>query len=144
QETAANRAHQETTAGAAADRDKMRLAMRTNEADAAKQQLALSERNNEIKAAELSELEKQLKDLNAKKTERGLVVTLGDVLFDTGKSELLSNSALNMSKLAEVMKNSPDTTALIEGHTDSVGNPNSNHSLSQRRADAVMTALINL
>lgn len=162
EETANNRAAQETTESAAAERDKMRLDMRTSEADTAKRNLELSERENALRAAALleaeaaaqrerdaaaaqvSDLEMQLKELNAKKTERGLVVTLGDVLFDTGKSVLLAGGTHNMAKLAEVMKNSPDTTALIEGHTDSVGSASSNYSLSQRRADAVRDALVNL
>jgi outer membrane protein OmpA-like peptidoglycan-associated protein len=130
QEIANNRAAQEITASAAAERDKMRLALRTNEADAA--------------AAQVSDLEMQLQELNARKTERGIVVTLGDVLFDTGKSALRAGGTNNMAKLAEVMKNSPETTALIEGHTDSVGSASSNYSLSQRRADAVRDALVNL
>jgi outer membrane protein OmpA-like peptidoglycan-associated protein len=148
EESASSRASQAITAGAAAERDKMRLALRTLEADTAKQGLADADTaailQKERTDAQVSDLEMQLKELNAKKTERGLVVTLSDVLFDTGKAELKPNSNLNMSKLAEVLKTSPDSTALIEGHTDSVGNASFNYALSQLRADAVMSALINL
>ncbi|HEU0199945.1 MAG TPA: OmpA family protein [Burkholderiaceae bacterium] len=152
-------------ADAAAERDKMRLAMRTGEANQAQQQLALSEQNNAQKAAELAaadaaavregarlerrdaqvkDLETQLADLNAKKTERGIVVTLGDVLFDSSQSRLLPAGSSNMVKLADFFKRNPERTASIEGHTDSVGAADANYTLSERRANAVRTALVNL
>jgi len=162
-QTASSRASQAVTAGAAADRDKMRLAARTDEAETAQRQLAASQQNNAQKSAELAaaeatavfdrdrversraraaELEAQLAELNAKKTERGIVVTLGDVLFDSGQSRLLPEGVRNMAKLAAVFKSDPQRRASIEGHTDSVGTSRSNADLSQRRADAVMAALL--
>lgn len=164
-DTASSLASQAITAGAAAERDRMRLALRTAEADAAQQQLATSRESNVQKSAELAaaeanalrekerlgrrdarveDLESQLKDLNAKKTDRGTVVTLGDVLFDTGQARLLPSGNRNLIRLAEVMKGNPMATAMIEGHTDSVGSANSNYALSQRRANAVKAALVNL
>ena len=92
----------------------------------------------------MSDLESQLAALNAKKTERGMVVTLGDVLFKSGQSQLLPGSADNLAKLADFFSRNPERKASIEGHTDSVGNANANHTLSERRANAVMLALINL
>lgn len=148
EETANNRAAQQTVESASAERDQMRLALRTNEADAANRNLAQTEaeaaRMREAAEARVSDLESQLKELNAEKTERGMVLTLGDVLFDTGKSELLAGSRNTLTKLAEVMKNNPDTTAQIEGHTDSVGSSSFNYSLSQRRADSVRDALTSM
>lgn len=176
-ETAASRASQAITASAAAERDRLRLDARTNEVNAAQQQLAVSERNNAQKAADLAlaeqsnaqktadlaaaeanaarsnarierrdqrvnDLEAQLRELNAVKTERGMVVTLGDVLFDTGKAELLPDGGKNVAKLAEFFRRYPDRTATIDGHTDSVGNANANFTLSERRASAVVSALI--
>jgi outer membrane protein OmpA-like peptidoglycan-associated protein len=157
QETAMSRASQAVTAGAAAERDKMRLAQRTHEADAAQQQLAMAEQNNTRKTAELAaadanaartqarnrDLETQLKDLNAKQTDRGLVVTLGDVLFNTGQSQLMPEGARNMTKLADVFKRHPQRRASIEGYTDNVGGSDANLELSRRRANTVMTALVN-
>ncbi|HEY0856915.1 MAG TPA: OmpA family protein [Albitalea sp.] len=163
QETASSRASQAVTAGAAAERDKMRLAQRTNEADAAQRQLAASQQSNARKATELaaaeaatardqariersdaraSDLEAQLKDMNARKTERGIVVTLGDVLFDSGQARLLPDGSRNMAKLADVFKRNPQRRATIEGYTDSVGAAGANRDLSQRRADAVMNELV--
>lgn len=165
QETAASRADQAIVASAAAERDKMRLALRTNEADTAKLQLSESQRSNAQKTSELaaaeaqalrdkekvdrrdarvSDLESQLVELNAKKTDRGLVVTLGDVLFDSGKATLQAASGRNMAKLADAFKRNPEHTASIEGYTDSVGSESSNRDLSGRRAGAVMQALVGL
>lgn len=157
QETAANLAAQAVTASAEAERNKLRLAVRTNEADRAQQQLALAEQSNARKTtalavadanaerdqARMDSLETQLKALDAKKTERGMVLTLGDVLFESGQDRLLPASTDNMIKLADFFKNNPQSAASIEGHTDSVGSSSSNMDLSQRRASAVMTALVN-
>ena len=102
------------------------LAARKNEIDAAQTALTQSQQLNAQKTAELAaadaaaqndkarierrdarlgDLEMQLKDLNAKKTERGMVVTLGDVLFDSGKAQLTSRfPALVFPALETVMK----------------------------------------
>jgi outer membrane protein OmpA-like peptidoglycan-associated protein len=157
QETAMNRASQAVTAGAGAERDKLRLAQRTNEADAARQQLATAEQNNTRKTAELAaadanaaraqarnnDLEMQLKELNARKTDRGMVVTLGDVLFNTGQARLMPEGESHMARVAAVFKGNPQRRASIEGYTDSVGAAGANVELSQRRAEAVMAALVN-
>lgn len=84
-----------------------------------------------------ADLQRQIEELNAKPTERGLVVTLGDVLFDTGKAELKSGAATSLAKLATFLKQYKDRSVLIEGHTDSIGNEDYNLGLSQRRADSV-------
>ena len=89
-----------------------------------------------------ADLQRQIAELNAKPTERGLVVTLGDVLFDTGKAELKSGAANNLAKLATFLNEYPDRSVMIEGHTDTVGNADYNQGLSQRRADSVKFWLI--
>lgn len=89
------------------------------------------------------ELQRQIAELNAKRTERGLVVTLGDALFDNDKAQLKSGAATNLAKLASFLKQYQDRSVIIEGHTDSVGSEDYNLSLSQRRADSVKTWLIN-
>ncbi|WP_428312803.1 OmpA family protein [Hydrocarboniphaga sp.] len=136
-DTASARAAQQVSDGAAAERDKLRLDARTVEADQAKQQ-------TEATRLQLAALEEQYKLLNAKKTERGMMVTLGDVLFDTGKADLLPGSASNMAKLAEFFKKNPQQTASIDGYTDNVGSDSYNAALSQRRAESVMSALVRL
>lgn len=142
--TAASRSAQELTASASADRDKMRLEMRTDEADNAQRKLEASRQDAARSDARVSELEAQLLAMNAKKTDRGMVLTLGDVLFRTGDSRLSPNSAHDMNKIAEFFRTNPQSTATIEGHTDNVGSANANYLLSERRANAVMMALINL
>lgn len=138
QATASSRAAQAVTASAAAERDKLRLDVRTAEADSATRRLAASEQSG----ARVAALESQLAELNARQTERGLVVTLGDVLFDTGRSQLLPGGSRNVAKLAEFLVQNPERTASIEGHTDNVGTAASNYALSERRANAVLGALV--
>ena len=94
--------------------------------------------------ARISQMEGELKDLNAKKTERGMVITLGDVLFDTNKAELRTVGTNSVQKLAEFLKEYPERKILIEGHTDSTGSSDYNQNLSDRRAIAVRDTLINM
>lgn len=110
------------------DADRARLTARTNEADAAHAQ-------NDL-------LEQQIADLNAKKTDRGLVITLGDVLFASGQASLRATAYANLTKLATFLNQHPERTLTIEGHTDSQGSDDYNQSLSQRRADAVRNFLV--
>ncbi len=87
-------------------------------------------------------LQQQLAALNAKQTNRGMVLTLGSVLFGTNKADLKSGSARSLDKLAQFMRNNPKRNVMVEGYTDSTGSANYNLQLSQRRADAVRAALI--
>src|ERR1700761_2136651 len=90
---------------------------------------------------QLAAAQQQLGDLQAKKTDRGVVVTLGDVLFDTGQATLKPGADLALNRLATYMQNNPDTKIIIEGHTESRGSDALNDALSERRANAVATAL---
>lgn len=101
----------------------------------------LSRRDSVAARSESAALQQEIDGLNAKATERGLVVTLGDVLFQTGKSNLKGGSTTNLSKLAIFLNTYKDRTVIIEGHTDSVGSEGANQSLSQRRANAVQSYL---
>ena len=87
------------------------------------------------------EMQQQIAELNAKTTDRGLVVTLGDVLFDSGQSSFRGSNAGNLGKLSTFLTEYRDRTVIIEGHTDSTGSEAANMSLSQRRADTVKTYL---
>lgn len=117
-------------------RETTRLDSRTQEADKARGDAATAQ-------AQSADLQKQLDALNAKATDRGMVITLGDVLFDTGKSILKSGATSNLGKLAAFLNQYQDRTIAIEGHTDSVGSEEYNLGLSQRRADAVKSYLVN-
>jgi outer membrane protein OmpA-like peptidoglycan-associated protein len=99
----------------------------------------------ERRAAALQvQLNARLSELNAKKTDRGMVVTIGDVLFDTGQSQIKSGGLRSMDKLVSFMQAYPQRRAMIEGFTDSVGSDDLNQALSSRRADAVRMALVGM
>ncbi len=87
--------------------------------------------------------EAQITELEATKSERGLVITLGDVLFDINKSELRSGAEYTIGKLAAFLAEYPTRNLLIEGFTDSTGTAEYNQGLSERRADAVRNILVN-
>ena len=118
-----------------ADREDARLDARTREADAAKLAAASS-------AAESAELQRQIDELQAKDTDRGLVLTLGDVLFETDKAQLKSGATANLNTLVMFLNNYPTRTVLIEGYTDSVGSDDYNQGLSSRRAESVQSYLV--
>ncbi|MES2663019.1 MAG: OmpA family protein [Pseudomonadota bacterium] len=86
-------------------------------------------------------MQQEMEALNAKPTDRGMVLTLGDVLFETGKSDIKAGATNKLSKLAEFLKEYPDRSAIIEGHTDNVGSDSLNQGLSQQRADSVRNFL---
>jgi len=117
-----------------AERDQIQLAARTRETDNANAA-------RDLEAQKAARLQAELDALKAKPTDRGLVLTLGDVLFDTGKAELNSGAARKLDQLAQFLTAHPDRRVQIDGFTDSVGTDSYNLDLSQRRADAVGSAL---
>jgi outer membrane protein OmpA-like peptidoglycan-associated protein len=92
-------------------------------------------------AANAKEMQRQIDVLQAEATDRGLVLTLGDVLFATGRSDLKSGGNNTLDKLIVFLNEYPDRNVAIEGHTDDVGSLDMNQTLSQHRADAVKTYL---
>ena len=139
------------TAKADADSEKARA-----DRDKAARDLSIARRNAQEKAIELAvakavaqqdrsnatDLEMQLTDPNAKQTDRGDVITLGEVLFDSNRAELRSGSRRDLAKLVDDFKRHPKRTALIVGFTDNQGSESDNLDLSQRRAGAVRDALV--
>jgi outer membrane protein OmpA-like peptidoglycan-associated protein len=93
------------------------------------------------KVRSLEEELMKMKEFDPQKTNRGLVLTLGDVLFATGKAELNSGSQNNLYRLTTFLRENPDRNILIEGHTDNVGSEDMNLRLSLRRADSVANFL---
>ena len=118
-----------------AERNRVLLAARSEEAVVARQQAEAA--RQETSAAQLA-----LAELQAKPTERGMVLTLGDVLFDTNEATLKPGAMLAMDRLANFLEESADTRAIIEGHTDSTGSDAYNQELSQRRARSVSNELV--
>jgi outer membrane protein OmpA-like peptidoglycan-associated protein len=155
QEVAKQKSAEANIASAGKERDQMRLDQRTNEADQAKAsadqsklaaQIAQSEtaeaqRKTQEAQARAAQLEAQLADLAAKKTERGMVITLGDVLFGTDLARLNPDGMRTAQKLANVLQQNPQRTVLVEGFADSTGAASYNQQLSERRATAVRSAL---
>ena len=151
-------------------RDQLRLAARTAEADRAQRQTQTAQRETsqaqrEAQAAQrdtqaalrsadraqrqasqaegrAERLAEDWKALNARQTERGMVLTIGDVLFDSNHAELKPGPARSIDKLAVYLKAHPQHHALIEGFTDSQGSEAANQALSARRASAVMDWLV--
>jgi len=105
-------------------------------------ELAVAQVGAQQDKARSTELEAQLKALNAKQTDRGEVITLGDVLFEPNSNGLRADGANNLSRLTAFLQSHPGRTAVIEGFTDSDGSEAANLSLSERRASAVREALI--
>lgn len=137
QETAKLKTAENAVDNAGARRDKVRLEARTVEADMSKQRAESAEMH-------ARQLEQQLNELNAKQTERGMVITLGDVLFDTNKAVLKAGGRQSVQKLADFLSQYPQRTVLIEGYTDSVGSEEYNQRLSERRANSVRDALADM
>lgn len=106
--------------------------------------LALKAREYETQKAEAKNmlLQQELAALQAEKTDRGMVMTLGDVLFETGKADLMPGAMNTINRLAQFMRQYSDKKLQIEGHTDSIGSASFNLRLSEDRANAVRTALL--
>jgi outer membrane protein OmpA-like peptidoglycan-associated protein len=143
---AETRAAENARTALAEQSEKARLDSRTREADRAKsdavmaraetaEQKMLSDQKN-------AELQRQLEAMQARPTDRGMVLTLGDTLFATGKAEIKSGATANLDRVGAFLIEYPDRTAAIEGFTDSVGGEDYNLDLSQRRADAVKRYLV--
>jgi outer membrane protein OmpA-like peptidoglycan-associated protein len=146
---AAAKADDARVAAGQAERDRIMLAARTREAENAKAsaansravaEVALSQRDQAKE--ETARVQAELDALKATPTPRGLVLTLGDVMFDTGRSELKSGGLRKIEQLAQFLNEHSDRRVQIDGFTDSVGGDSYNEELSQRRADAVKAALV--
>lgn len=91
--------------------------------------------------AETYRLQDQIRALQAERTERGLVMSLGDVLFATGSARLTPGADARLSELANFLQRNPERTVRIEGYTDTTGSSATNLRLSEERAMAVRDAL---
>lgn len=75
-------------------------------------------------------------------TDRGLIVTLPGLFFDTGRYALKAGARNTLSKIADQLRGNDTLTIAIEGHTDSVGGDAMNQELSEKRADSVGDYLV--
>lgn len=132
---AAAKADDARVASGQTERNSIQLAARTRDVENAK-----IETNAALDHA--ASLQAEVDALKATPTPRGLVLTLGDVLFETGKAQLNPGSARKLDQLAQFLADHPGRRVQIDGFTDSVGTDSYNQSLSQQRADAVKSALV--
>jgi outer membrane protein OmpA-like peptidoglycan-associated protein len=121
---------------------------RNAEADAERNRLAAESSGQQLKQAvqDREELRaKLLQQFNVifatRDTARGLIVSLSDVLFDTGKSTLRPIAREKLAKISGIVLAYPDLRLAIEGNTDSVGSDAMNQQLSEQRASSVLDYL---
>ena len=148
-ETARIKAAEVEVERAELDRKEVQLDVRQKEAEKARKQAEEAQRQAEAAQRRaqqaqqrIKDLATQLEELEAQQTERGIVLTLKDVLFDFGKAELKSGGRNAVSKVAEFLKEYPERRVLVEGHTDNIGSDAYNQTLSLQRAESVKQALI--
>ncbi|PKL99493.1 MAG: hypothetical protein CVV19_07265 [Gammaproteobacteria bacterium HGW-Gammaproteobacteria-9] len=89
-------------------------------------------------------LEDQMMSLAASETDRGMVMTLGDLLFHAGSASLNSSANRTLLKLVHFLQLNPQRKVRIEGYSDSRGDPQANLGLSLARAQTVADLLVNL
>jgi outer membrane protein OmpA-like peptidoglycan-associated protein len=131
----------EAVASGEAERNRVLLESRTREAEAAARAAQTQSQQAQASQKEAEEAQRQLAELQAKQTERGMVLTLGDVLFDTGAATLKPGAGAVLDRVAGFLNENEGTKVMIEGHTDSRGSEQYNQELSQRRALAVADGL---
>jgi outer membrane protein OmpA-like peptidoglycan-associated protein len=139
---AAAKADDARVAAGQGERDQIMLAARTREAEDAKMAANTALNQRDQASEEAARLQAEVDQLKATPTPRGLVLTLGDVLFDTGRAELKSGANRKLDQLAQFLVEHKDRRIQIDGFTDSVGTDSYNEELSHRRADAVRSALL--
>jgi len=117
-----------------------RLQKRDQELTAQQQQIEQQKQEISRNQQLIDDLKKQ--NLEARETERGVVVNLPDVLFEFGKANLTGEARAKVGGISEVLNNQAKGRRVsVEGHTDSIGSDAYNQKLSERRAENVASAL---
>jgi outer membrane protein OmpA-like peptidoglycan-associated protein len=125
-----------------AERKSILADIQAKEAALARAQAEAKAREAEMARAELAELMKELSELHGQLTDRGIVLTIGDVLFAFDKADLNASAQNSMDKIAAFLHEKQNRNLLVEGHTDSVGSEEYNQRLSEQRAASVKSALV--
>lgn len=125
-----------------ADIRAIEAAMAISQSEARAREAESQARDSEMAKAELAQLMLEMSELQGQLTDRGIVLTIGDVLFATGKSDLNASAQTSMDKIAGFLQKKQNRNLLVEGHTDSVGNDEYNQGLSEQRAASVKNALV--
>ncbi len=148
----ANRAREEAQQAYSREEESARNAQQAREEAEAAKALAvssataaeLSRREADLATEQVDSLRRQLENLQLRQTESGVVVTLGDVLFETGQSGLREEAQFSLVEVVDLLQSQPDHKIRIEGHTDSTGDATENLKLSEQRAYKVMDSLVAL
>jgi outer membrane protein OmpA-like peptidoglycan-associated protein len=140
--TASAKANDARVAAGKAERDQIQLNARTKEVGSALQKAANADAARDQANQQTAAIQAELDALKAKPTDRGLVLTLGDVLFDTGKADLNPGASRNLDQLVVFLTDHPERRVEIDGYTDNVGTDSYNLNLSERRADTVKSVLV--
>lgn len=111
-------------------------------AEAQAEETALARREAQLSAEQAESLKRRLEHMQLRETDRGVVITLGDVLFETGESALKSTAASHVQDVVQLLNDEADKRIRIEGHTDSQGASDFNKRLSELRAESVQQSLV--
>ena len=136
--------------------DRRMAERRIEEAEGERREILLAARERDLREAEAARqrerarasraqadaLDERLEELSARQSERGTIVTLDGLLFETGRATLAEGAERQIERLGQALSENPGRTLMVEGFTDSTGSDASNLALSQRRADAVKLELI--
>ena len=141
-ETARLRQAEDEIRRAESERQQVITQAREREAERARREAEAERRRAEAALERARDLERQVEELEARQTERGLVLTLSEVLFDVGRATLKEGAGRTIRQLADFLRENPERRVLIEGHTDNTGSYQLNLDLSRRRAESVRSALI--
>src|SRR6202007_774430 len=130
QQAAENQAQQAAQAKAAAEREteKARQAAAKAEAEKAQLRAQLLQQLNAV--------------LQTRDSARGLIVNLSDVLFDTGSANLKPGAREKLARVSGILLATPDLKVEIVRHTDNFCGEDYNQKLSERRANAVRTYVV--
>lgn len=129
---------------AAADAARSEADQARRVAQAQSEEAELARREAELANAAVDSLRVQMESLKAKEESRGLVMTLGESVFASGQSAMQPEALQHLDKIIEFVNQDETRDIRIEGHTDTSGNTRQNQILSQKRADSVKRALIEL
>ncbi|MDZ7790671.1 MAG: OmpA family protein [Xanthomonadales bacterium] len=121
-------------------REEAQAARRLAEAQASEIELARREADLATEAAE--SMRRRLEYLELRETDRGVVVTLGDVLFASGETTLQPDARNQLGDVVRLVEGEPNKQIRIEGHTDSTGSSSANMRISRLRAESVRDALV--
>lgn len=158
QQLAEQNAQEQTQARQQADQARAQAEQARQEADAARAEAAEQAQKAQAAAEEANRLRAQaeqqrealrqqlLQQFNAilqtTETTRGLIINMGDVLFDFNKYSLKEDAKVKLAKLSGIILSHPGLNLTVEGYTDNIGTEQYNQKLSEQRADTVRDYLI--